>query len=300
MPIEGIAVLGHSAEYLRGPAKWGISCDAGSMPIADEGIYGPDSVTWRVHADPAMVLGGLRALMLQALHPLAMAAVAQHSNFRDDPWGRLRRTAEYVATLTYGTTAEAERAAARVRALHSRLSGVEPETGTPYRVDDPALLLWVHCAEIDSFLAAYVRCGGRLRRGEADQYVTEQVRAATLIGVEALDCPTSVGDLRAYFQTVRPQLRATAAARKALRFLLFLPTPLPARPAWMALASTAFGLLPMWARVRYGMPGLLTAHPCAAPAATVGARSLRTLAILVPDHVRVSPARRRAEERIGA
>ncbi|MGH8929141.1 MAG: oxygenase MpaB family protein [Egibacteraceae bacterium] len=268
------------------------------MAIVDQGIYGPASVTWRVHADPAMALGGLRAVMLQALHPLAMAAVAQHSDYRTDPWGRLRRTAEYITTVTYGTTSEAERAAARVRAVHARLSGTEPESGTPYRVDDPALLLWVHCAEVDSFLTAYVRCGGKLGRGEGDQYVAEQVRGAGLVGIERRDCPTSRVELRDYFRAVRPQLRATAEARTALRFILFPPMPLPARPAWMALASTGFGLMPAWARARYGLPGVLCAHPCAAHAATASARSLRVLSRLVPEHVRASPARRSAMERM--
>jgi uncharacterized protein (DUF2236 family) len=139
----------------------------------DPGLYGPASVTWKIHADPAMVLGGLRALLLQALHPLAMAGVVQHSNYRSDPWGRLLRTADYVSTVTFGTTEEAQRAAARVRAIHARLSGIEPESRMPYRVDDPALLLWVHCCEVDSFLCTYLRCGGRLRSSEADTYVAE-------------------------------------------------------------------------------------------------------------------------------
>jgi uncharacterized protein (DUF2236 family) len=115
----------------------------------DPGLFGPDSVTWQLHADPAVALGGLRALMLQTLHPLAMAGVAEHSDFRDDPWGRLFRTADYIAAVTYGTTEEAHRAAARVRRVHRRLRGVEPESGRGYRVDDPALLLWVHCCEVD-------------------------------------------------------------------------------------------------------------------------------------------------------
>jgi uncharacterized protein (DUF2236 family) len=243
-----------------------------------------------------MALGGLRALMLQALHPLAMAAVSQHSDYRTDPWGRLRRTAQYIGTVTYGTKAEAERAAARVRAVHARLSGVEPESGTPYRVDDPALLRWVHCAEVDSFLTAYLRCGGRLRPREVDAYVAEQVRGAALVGVPQTDCPASAAELREYFRGIRPLLRATAEARAALQFILFPPLPPAARPAWTAVAGTAFGLLPAWARGRYG---LLAAHPGAALAATASGRSLRALVRLVPDHVRASPARRAAMERVG-
>ena len=267
---------------------------------ADPGLFGPDSVTWTIHADPSMALGGLRALILQSVNPLAMAGVAEHSGFRDDPWGRLFRTAEYVGTVTYGTTPEVHRVAARVRGVHRRLSGVEPESGTAYRVSDPALLLWVHCAEVDSLLAAYRRCGGRLARGEADAYVREQVRAAVLVGIDARQCPASVADLRDYFRAVRPQLRVTAEARRALWFILSAPMPLPARPAWVALASIAFGLLPAWARALYGLPGLLTANPAATVGAAVAGRSLRQLVRLVPGGVRESPARRAALERVGA
>jgi uncharacterized protein (DUF2236 family) len=266
----------------------------------DPGLFGPDSVTWRIHGDPAMALGGLRALLLQALHPLAMAAVAQHSTFRTDPWGRLFRTGEYVASVTFGTTAEAEAAAARVRGVHRRLRGVEAESGVAYRVDDPHLLLWVHCSEVDSFLTAYRRCGARLTRADADRYVAEQVRAAALVGVPPEACPDSAAALAAYFTRMRPQLRATAEARAAARFILAPPLPLPARPAWAALAAVAFGLLPPWARRRYGPVGLLTAHPGAGLAAAAAGRSLRALVGLVPPAVRESPARRAARARLAA
>jgi uncharacterized protein (DUF2236 family) len=130
----------------------------------DPGLYGPDSVTWRVHADPTMALSGLRALLLQAVHPLAMAGVAQHSDFREDPWGRLFRTAEYVGVTTYGTTSQARRAGAKLRGIHGRLAGIEPETGITYRVNDPHLLRWVHCVEVESFLTTAIAadCGCRL------------------------------------------------------------------------------------------------------------------------------------------
>lgn len=266
--------------------------------LADPGLFGPDSVTWRIHNDPSMALGGLRALLLQALHPLAMAGVAQYSGYRDDPWGRLLRTAEYVATITYGTTAEAQLAGAQVRAVHDRLSGVEPESGTAFAVGDPHLVRWVHCAEVDSFLAAYRRCGGRLRRGEADAYLEEQVAAAALVGVDPLTVPSSEGELRDYFRRMQPELRATAEARAALWFILSPPMPLPARPPWAWLASVAFGLLPRWARARYGLPFVLTAHPGADLAAGLAGRSLRSALALVPGSLRESPARKQALARL--
>src|SRR3954452_7150705 len=142
-------------------------------PAGDPGLFGPDSITWQVVGDPVLVLGGVRSLLLQALHPVAMAGVADHSGFREDPWGRLLRTAEYVGATTYGTTLEARRAAARVRGVHRRISGVEAVSGRAYRADDEDLLLWVHCAEVESFLSTVRRCGARLGTGAADRYYAE-------------------------------------------------------------------------------------------------------------------------------
>jgi uncharacterized protein (DUF2236 family) len=265
----------------------------------DPGLYGPDSVTWRVHADPSMALAGLRALLLQAVHPLAMAGVAQHSDFRADPWGRLFRTAEYVGVTTYGTTAEATRAAARVRGLHRKLGGIEPESGTPYRVDDPDLLLWVHCCEAESFLSTAVRSGLRLSRSAQDAYYAEQVRNAKLIGLQS--APTSVAEMTAYFQDMRPKLRVTAEARLAARFVLFPPMPVkvrlgtPARPAWFALAAVAAAMLPRWTRRLYRLPGI----PTTDVGASVAGLALRTGLLVVPEGLRDGPHVKDAKARLG-
>ena len=263
----------------------------------DLGLFGPESVTWRVHADPTMALGGLRALLLQALHPLAMAAVAQHSGFRQDPWGRLRRTAQYIGATTYGTTEEAERAAAKVRAIHAKIMGIEPETGTTYRAEDPDLLRWVHCCEATSFLGTAVRGGLRLTSAERDAYYREQLLSAHLVGLE--DAPASETEMAQYFKDVRPQLRATEAARSAARFVLFPPVPrraIPALPAWTVLATTAFALLPPWARRMYRLPGL----PMTDLGATAAVRALRGGALAVPESWRTGPHYARAKARVGA
>src|SRR3954463_15947524 len=148
------------------------------------GFFGPGTVTWRVHSDPSFSVGGLRALLLQALHPVAMGGVARFSGpFRDEPWPRLIRTATYVDTVTFGTRTEAARAVARVRGIHRRLGGPEETTGRAYRVDDPDLLLWVHCCEVDSLLTVAQRAGVPLTDEDAARYVAEQVTAAELIGV---------------------------------------------------------------------------------------------------------------------
>jgi uncharacterized protein (DUF2236 family) len=267
---------------------------------ADPGLFGPDSVTWRVHADPSMALAGLRALLLQTLHPLAMAGVAQHSDFREDPWGRLFRTADYVGVTTYGTTQEARRAAARVRGIHRRLGGVEPESGTSYRVDDPELLLWVHCCEVESFLSTAVRCGLRLSRADRDRYYDEQRVSGELVGLSREDVPGSSAQMATYFRDVQPSLRATEQARRTVRFVLWPPMPAlvrlgtPARPAWTALATAAFAMLPRWARRHYAMPGL----PTTDVAATAAGVALRTGLLVVPERLRRGPHVKAAQARL--
>jgi uncharacterized protein (DUF2236 family) len=263
----------------------------------DAGLFGPDSMTWRIHADPVMGIGGLRALHLQALHPLAMAGVAQHSGFRADPWGRLMRTVNYVTTVSFGTTAQVERAAARVRGIHRPLHGVEPESGAAYRVEDPELLRWVHCCLVDSFLTTYRRAGGPLTDAEADAYVAEQVRAAALVGIDPGGVPSSVRELAHYFALMRPELRATKEARRAAAFVLLPPMPsrrlAVAKPAWAGIAGTAFALMPRWARRLYGVPVV----PGQDLAATATVRALRTSLLLVPASVREGPPVRDARAR---
>jgi uncharacterized protein (DUF2236 family) len=270
-----------------------------ATPAPDPGLYGPDSVTWRVHADPTMVLGGLRALLLQALHPLAMSGVAQHSDFRSDPWGRLFRTAEYVGVTTYGTTDEANRAGARVRGIHRKLGGIEPETGTPYRVNDPKLLLWVHCVEVDSFLTTAVRSGLRLSKDEQDTYYTEQLTNARLVGLSA--APSSREEMADYFRDMQPELRVTAEARAAARFVLFPPMPTkvaftPARPAWAVLAGTAAAMLPRWARRLYRLPGI----PTTDLGASIAGIAFRSGLLAIPSSVRDGPTLKDAKARLGA
>lgn len=270
-------------------------------PAPDPGLYGPTSITWRVHADPSLALAGLRALLLQAVHPLAMAGVSQHSDFRADPWGRLFRTAEYVGVTTYGTTADAHRIAARVRGIHRRVAGTEPESGTPYRADDPDLLRWVHCVEVESFLSTAVRCGLRLSAAEQDRYYAEQTVGAALIGLEPATVPASRAQMAGYFRDVRPSLRVTAAAREAARFVLWPPMPslvalgTPARPAWAALATAAFAMLPRWARRLYALPGL----PTTDLAATAAGLAFRSGLLVVPDALRAGPHLKDARERLG-
>jgi uncharacterized protein (DUF2236 family) len=267
------------------------------------GFFGPDSITWRIHADPAFSVGGIRALLLQALHPVAMDGVHQFSaGFTSDPWARLTRTAEYVATLTFGTRRDALRQVRRVRGLHRGKSAVEESTGRPYHVDDADLLLWVHNCEVDSLLSTARRAGVPLTDADADRYVAEQVVAAVLVGCEEADVPTTVAELEAYFDGIRAGLAVTPAARAASRFILVPPMPgwvqllTPARPAWSTLASLGAATLPRWARQLYGLPGLGVTDA----AATAGLRAFRRTALALPARVRENPVLRAARDRVAA
>jgi uncharacterized protein (DUF2236 family) len=266
----------------------------------DLGYFGPDSVTWRLHADPMQWVGGVRALFLLTLHPLAMAGVDQHSTYRQDPFGRLQRTGEYVGAVTFGTRAEADRAAARVRGVHRRVRGVEPESGTPYWAPDPELLLWVHCGEIDSFLTIGRRAGVKVSPADADRYVAEQVTAAELAGLPRHLVPASTAELADYFQRTRPALRVTAAARETAKFLFLPPMPAlvqvatPARAVWASAAGLAFASLPRWARRLYGSPGL----PTTDLGTSLTLRCLRTASAVLPASVREPPAYRAAKRRL--
>ena len=244
------------------------------------GLFGPSSVTWRLHADPMLGVAGLRALLMQALHPLAAAGVSQHSTFRQDVWGRLASTAEYVGITTYGALPDALTAAARVRAVHAAVHGVDPYSGRPYNADDPELLLWVHACLVDSVLDVLPRAGCGLSAEDADAYVAEQVRTATLVGLEPEDVPDSVTALRETVRRIRPALRVTPAAREEAAYVVAPPmrpaVAVAGRPAWSAVAGVAFASMPPWARKLYALPDLPGAAGLHHAATTVALRALRT------------------------
>jgi len=219
---------------------------------ADEGLFGPRSLVWRVHRDRSFPLAGMRSLMVQALHPLAMAGVAEHSDWKRDPFGRLAATSSYVLTVTYGDTASANAVAARVRAVHSYVHGTDPATGLGYSAEDPALLLWVHAGIVDSNVHVVQRYGRGLDAAEADRYVAEMVPFAEIVGVPTEMVPTSVDALREYIESV-DLLQATPAARDAIGLVLDPPDLDDAlRELWHELGQVAIGTLPDWARSMYG------------------------------------------------
>lgn len=266
----------------------------------DTGLFGPGSVTWRVHASPAMLIGGMRALIVQALHPLAMAGVFEHSDFRERPLFRLRRTAEYVATTTFGDTATAEAAGARVRAIHRHIRGTDPVTGREYSAEDPATLLWVHCVEVHSFLAAFKAYGGRIAARDQDRYLAESARSAALVGIDPADVPPTRADMRDYFASVLPSLCVSQGTLTAIGFVASPPLTrelLPYAPALRVSASAAVSLVPRHLRRLAGID-----RPWAADAltrATVGA-AVRTLALALEVPVGGPAVRRATIARIAA
>jgi uncharacterized protein (DUF2236 family) len=225
---------------------------------ADDGFFGPRSVTWRLHADLSAPVSGLRSLLLQALHPLAMAGVDQHSQWRADPAARFASTSAYVLTTTYGDRASARAAAARVWKIHEWVRGTDPVTGRHYEAGDPDLLIWVHAALVDSGLAAADLYGTPLSAADKDAYVAEMTTAAELVGVPAGRAPTSVAEIDAYFSAVRPELTVSPGAAATAAYLIEMPDVEPElADVWRDLAAASIASLPAWARLMYGLDDLV-------------------------------------------
>ncbi|WP_456695020.1 oxygenase MpaB family protein [Aeromicrobium sp. P5_D10] len=243
--------------------------------------YPPDSAIHRVHGDASMFVGGMRALLLQSLHPLAMAAVDQHSGYRGDPWGRLQRTSTFLAETTFGTVEDSDRAIAIVRAVHDRITGTAPD-GRPYAAADPHLIRWVHVAEIDSFLRAHDRYGSqRLDQPGRDAYVAETAHVARALG--AIDVPESVAELDEVMAAYRPELHGTAAARRAARFILIHPpVPLALRAPYGLLSAAAVAMMPRWTRLPLRLPYLPVTEATAVRTSGIAVTSAIRWAINAP------------------
>ncbi|MGC9960664.1 MAG: oxygenase MpaB family protein [Acidimicrobiales bacterium] len=223
-------------------------------PAGDQGWFGPDSMTWKVHARLGpMLVGGLSALMLQTLHPLVVQGVADHSNYREDPFGRLQRTADFIALTTYGGDDVAATALQAVRAIHGRVRGTTPG-GDHYRATDPELLTYVHVTEVWSFLRGYQRYSQHpLLAVEKNQYLAEMSTVARRLG--ARDVPESVDEVRSYLRELRPQLRRGPEAERIVRFLRQPPTGSSAleRAAHRTIIEAGIDLLPPFARRELGL-----------------------------------------------
>ncbi|MFW7415754.1 oxygenase MpaB family protein [Demequina sp. SO4-18] len=251
-PIASVqARVGH-ALFTRIAGPDGYEARARIHDTPGERWFGPHAAIRRVHGDASTFVGGLRALLLQSLHPLAMAGVAGHSGYRGDPWGRLARTSTFLAFTTFGTAEDSQAMIDRIRAVHERVKG-KTSDGRPYRASDPRLLTWVHIAEADSFLSAYQRYGEReLGPGEADEYLAQSGRVALALGAE--DVPVTTAELKQAFDDYMPELEASPEALDTAQFLLREPPlPRPVRLGYAPLAAGAVALLPAWARQELGL-----------------------------------------------
>jgi uncharacterized protein (DUF2236 family) len=274
--------------------------DRGNEPGADYGLFGPASVTWRLMTEPVMWVAGARALYLQALHPRVMQGTWQNSAFArsGEAWGRFVRTIDFVETRTYGTLPEVERAGRRLRHIHASLTGVDDE-GRVFRLDEPDLLLWVHCAEVSSLAEVARRCGMGVRQDELDAFVAEQRRSAVVVGLDAAMAPGSMRELDAYYQRMRPQLRACAEARRALRLSFTPRLPLPLTPLRLLvppLNVLAYASLPGWARQLYGTPG----SPLTDGAVTLALRAAYEASTRIPPRLLYVPGAANARSQMRA
>jgi uncharacterized protein (DUF2236 family) len=242
----------------------------------DQGLFGPGSVTWRVMSSRIMWVAIVRALYLQALHPRVIRGTLQNAATITEPvdaWARLRRTRKFIEARTFGTTAEAERAGRRVRGIHEVLTGTDPD-GTRYRVDEPELLLWVHCGEVASCADIARRSGLPFSAADLDAFVDEQRASAELIGADRAAAPASMAGLGAYYEKMRPGLYACEEAKQALRLTFHPPVPDGNRVLKLGLppvSALAFSTLPRWARHMYGRAD----GPLSDMAATAGLRATR-------------------------
>ena len=274
--------------------------DAAAGPAdqaTDHGLYGPGSLTWRIMGEPVMWVAGLRAFYLQALHPRVMRGTWQNTVFNKpgETWGRFVRTTEFVSVRTYGTSAQVDRAGRRVRKIHASLTGTDPD-GSTFRLDEPELLMWVHCGEIGSYVDIARRSGMGLSARDLDAFVDEQRRSAAVVGLDPDTVPASVAELDAYYERVRPGLYACAEAKRAVRksYNPELPAQLlPLKLMLPPMNALAFATLPRWARKMYGTPGV----PLTDLGATVALRMAHQSVTRIPRRLIYLPAARAAHRR---
>ena len=259
----------------------------------DTGFFGPGSVAWRIHRDPSYGIGGIASLFHQALHPVAMAAVDQFSDFSHNAWVRTWRTTEWVFTIVFGSTSAAEDAAARVRRLHERIQGTDPVTGRAYRADDQDLLLWVHVVEVEYSLRAYEAYAHRLDPADADRFVREMKTSGALVGLEEGAMPETVGELRRCLDDMSAHVRMTDPAHAFFRAFLKARMPVSMRGLWALHLVGMLALLPRDVRRLYGAPRWI---PSGAVTKGVVRLLLRAMNVAYPLFRPIRRARRRLDE----
>lgn len=267
--------------------------------MTDTGLFGPGSLTWRVNREGALLLGGGRALLLQVAHPLVAAGVSQHSNYREDPFGRLYRTLDTVTKIVFGSTEVAEEAAARLHRVHTRVTG-RADDGTPYEATDPELLMWVHATLVDTSLLVYETYIGPLTPHEHERYYEEQMLLGEKYGVPQGRQPQTWREFQEYFDDVvyNGTLEVTDALRDVAGASLHpqLPVPFVGRPAIEYVNLVTAALMPEWLRTELGMPW----GPRRARLHTAQRRVIRRLIPVLPSLLRDFPMARQAERRVRA
>lgn len=281
-----------------GTAAESVAKGNGMAAPADDGLFGPGSVTWRLMGEPIMWVAGFRALYLQALHPRTMRGTWQNTAFADpkESFGRLTRTTGFVRVRTFGSTAEVQRAGQRIRKIHASLTAVDTD-GSTFRIDEPEQLLWVHCGEVASYVDIARRSGMPLCIHDLDRFVDEQRKSAAVVGLDPADVPASVAELEAYYDVMRPKLYACPEAKRALRLSYNPAVPwklLPLKLAAPPFNTLAFATLPRWARKMYGAPG----SPLTDVATTATLRVLYATTHGLPEQIRYTPPVRYARQRI--
>jgi uncharacterized protein (DUF2236 family) len=277
---ESRILLPGPGEALADMEKLIASC-VSSVSAEDPGLFGPGSVTWRILRHPAYGISAVASLLLEALHPVAMAAIDQHSDYRRDAWRRAHRTTDYVFTIAFSGADVARAAGKRVRDIHRRISGVDPVTGRSYRVDDPDLLLWIHCVNTEMALRGQEAFGGGLTVEDGDRFVREQIQAALLVGLEEAEVPASRERLRAAIaEAVDPVLSPPAA--EFARLLLTARMPLAMRPFWSMHVAGAVTLLPTEARRLYDFPKWIRTGAIARASIRAMLRTMRLGYFMVP------------------
>jgi uncharacterized protein (DUF2236 family) len=273
--------------------------------MGTSGYFPPDSMIRRITRESVLMLGGGRALLMQAAHPLAVAGVAEHSDYRESPWGRLERTMSALWTIVYGTRDEADRVGARVREIHRGVRGrIASEmgpypAGTPYRADDPELLMWVHASVLDTALLMYRNYVGLLTEHEQEAYYEEmKILANVMVGLGDEEMPATLGDFREYMRERlgSDEICVTETAREVTDVVLHPAVPLPLRPAFEVVNMVTTGFLPRTLRRGYG----LSWDPARKAMLAASAQYVRRVVLpLTPSIVRaIGPARR--AERLAA
>jgi len=267
----------------------------------DHGLFGPASMSWRIMGEPVIWVAGFRAMYLQALHPRVIRGTWQNTSFArpGETWGRFVRTTEFVTVRTYGTTTQVSRAGQRVRKIHATLTGTDAD-GSTFRLDEPELLLWVHCAEISSYAEVARRSGMRLSARDLDEFVDEQRRSAAVVGLDPAAVPASMAELDAYYDDMRPRVYACREAWQVLLRSFNPEVPLLLTGLKLAvppLSTLAFASLPRWARKMYGVPGSPVTDPVIDVAATAALRLARQSTTHIPRELLYLPAARAAHRR---